>query len=92
MKLVIIKCKQDKLIDSELAGLFCSTLKEFNLLREQNSITQEKKERIDKTLNIIKEKLTKLTFSSNQTESFLANSLLRTLFAIKFYVRALEII
>ena len=91
MKLLIIKSKQYKLVDSELAGLLCACLKEFNIIREQNSITQEKKEKLDKMLNLVKQKLTKLVFNK-QIEPLLAKPLILILPAISVYVKTLKII
>lgn len=91
IKLLIIKCKQDKLIDSELAGLFCACLKDFNIIREQNSITQEKKERLDKMLNLLKQKLANLVFNK-QIEPLLAKPLIIALSAINIYMQTLNII
>jgi hypothetical protein len=91
MKLLIIKCKQDNLVDSELAGLLCACFKEFNIIREQNSITQEKKEKLDKMLNLVKQKLTKLVFNK-QIEPLLAKPLILILPLISVYMKTLKII
>lgn len=91
MKLLIIKCKQYELVDSELAGLLCACLKELNIIKEQNSITQEKKKRLDKMLNLAKQKLTKLVFSK-QIEPLLAKPLMLILPIISIYMKTLKII
>ncbi|MGL4540033.1 MAG: hypothetical protein ACRCU0_03560 [Candidatus Rhabdochlamydia sp.] len=91
MKLLIIKCKQDELVDSELAGLLCASLKELNIIREQNSITQKKKEKLDKMLNLAKQKLTKLVFNK-QIEPLLAKPLMLILPIISIYMKTLKII
>jgi len=91
MKLLIIKSKQYKLVDSELAGLLCACLKEFNIIREQNSITQEKKEKLDKMLSLLKQKLTKLVFNK-QIEPLLAKPLILILPLISVYMKTLKII
>jgi hypothetical protein len=90
-KLLIIKLKQDQLIDSELAALLCASLKEFNIAREQNSINQKNKRKLDKILNLIKQKLIKLV-STKQIEPLLVQPLIHMLFLINVYMKTVNII
>lgn len=90
LKLRLIKFQQSQLIDSELAGLFCAGLKEFNIAREQNSINQKKKKQLDKILNLIKQKLIKLV-SAKQIEPLLSQPLIHMLFLIKVYMKMINI-
>lgn len=91
IKFSIIMFKQHKLIDSELAGLFCAVLKEFDIAREQNSITQEKKEKLDTMLNLVKQKLTN-SISNKQIEPLLVKQLILLPFLINAYIKTLKII
>lgn len=91
IKLLIIKLKQSQLIDSQLASLYCAALKEFDLAREQNSITQEKKEKLEIMVNLVKQKLENL-ISNKQIEPLLAKPLILLLPMINVYIKTLKII
>lgn len=91
IKLLMIKLQQNQLIDSKLAGLLCAALKEFDIAREQNGITQEKKEKLETILNLVKQKLTNL-ISNKQIEPLLAKPLILLLPIISVYIKTLNII
>ncbi|MGL4540366.1 MAG: hypothetical protein ACRCU0_05255 [Candidatus Rhabdochlamydia sp.] len=89
LKFIIIQLKQDKLIDSELAGSFCTGLKEFDIARTKNTITKEKKEKLENTLSLVKKKLINL-ISTKKIDSLIAKPLILLLSTIHTYMKTIS--
>jgi hypothetical protein len=89
MKLMIVVFKQRTFIDTKLASLLSAVLKEFDVAREQNSITQEKKEQLDNMLNQIKQKLIN-SMTNKQIEPLFVKTLIPFPSLIKTYINTLN--
>jgi hypothetical protein len=86
---MIVVFKQRTFIDTKLASLLSAVLKEFDIAREQNSITQERKEKLDNMLNQIKQKLIN-SITNKQIEPLLVKTLIPFPSLIKTYINTLN--
>ncbi|MDR2539083.1 MAG: hypothetical protein LBC45_00410 [Chlamydiales bacterium] len=89
MKLMIVVFKQRTFIDTKLASLLSAVLKEFDIAREQNSITQERKEKLDNMLHLVKHKLIN-SMTNKQIEPLLVKTLIPFPSLIQTYINTLN--
>ncbi|QYF48655.1 hypothetical protein RHABOEDO_000855 [Candidatus Rhabdochlamydia oedothoracis] len=89
IKFMVLKFKENNLLDEELTDLLCSGLDQFITAQQQNSITQKKRENLEKTLNLTQEKIKSLLFIK-QLEPEIAKIFLYILLLKKAYLKTIS--
>lgn len=90
LKFFVLQLKQAKTIDSKLAGLLSAALKDFDIAREQNSITKERQEKLESVLSLAKQKFREL-LSSKKIDPLIAKLLIPLLSILSDYVKTMSI-
>ncbi|MGB7128953.1 MAG: hypothetical protein WBD50_07710 [Candidatus Rhabdochlamydia sp.] len=73
LKFLMVSFQQSKMISSKLAGLLSAALKDFDIAREQNTITKENKERLESLLGLAKQHCEELV-STKQIDPLISNA------------------
>ena len=89
IKFIVLKFKEDNLLDEELADLLCSGIDKFVTAQQQNSITRKNREKLEKILNTIQEKIKNL-LSIKQIEPEIAKIFLYILLIDKVYLKTIS--
>ena len=89
LRSIVLMLKKNRFLDEELADLLCFENEQFNIAQQQNSITQENREKLEKTLHTTQEKIKSLLLT-NQLCPELAKIFLYTLLVDKFYLKTIK--
>lgn len=91
LKFLVVSLKQNKTIGLKLAGLLSAALKDFDIAREQNTITKERKERLDSILGLAKQHCEELV-STEQIDPIISKPLILLLSVLDSYLKTISII
>ena len=89
LKLIVLRFKENRFLDEELADLLCFGNDQLILALQQNSITQENREKLEKTLHTTQEKIKSLLLT-NQLYPELAKIFLYILLVDKFHLKTIK--
>ena len=91
LKFLMVNFQQSKMISAKLAGLLSAALKDFDIAREQNTITKERKERLDSILGLAKQHCEELV-STKQIDPLISKPLILLLSVLDSYLKTISII